>query len=158
MDSAAGHTRRSYGLNLQLYRDSRFPIPIVYHTGIHRWRLSTWCPTPPPTTPLLPFSPFCAIVRIPLNPAALAFVPFGIVLVRVRVRVHACTRAVPTVVKICCISSEMSVRSSCPARNVPRNVPTVPRYRKLVRNSVPRQWYHREKWNLYLRNWNQHWT
>ncbi len=36
---------------------------------------------PDPTTyqyPLLPFSPFCAIARIPLNPAALAFVPFGI--------------------------------------------------------------------------------
>ena len=57
------------------------------YTGIHRWRLSTWCPTPPPTTPLLLFSPFCAIARIPLHPAALAFVPFGIVLVRVRVRV-----------------------------------------------------------------------
>ena len=45
----------------------------------------------PPTTPLLPFSPFCAIARIPLNPAALAFVPFGIVLVRVRVRARACS-------------------------------------------------------------------
>ena len=40
--------------------------------------------------PLLRFFllPFCAIARIPLNPAALAFVPFGIVLVRVRVRVR----------------------------------------------------------------------
>ena len=66
----------------------RTRYPIVYHTGIHRWRLSTWCPTPPPTTPLLLFSPFCAIARSPLNPAALAFVPFGIVLVRVRVRVR----------------------------------------------------------------------
>ena len=63
---------------------SRFSI--AHTTGVHCWHLSTWCPTPPPTTPLLPFSPFCAIVRIPLNPAALAFVPFGIVLVRVRVR------------------------------------------------------------------------
>ncbi len=32
------------------------------------------------------FCLFCAIARSPLNPAALAFVPFGIVLVRVRVR------------------------------------------------------------------------
>ncbi len=59
---------------------------IIHTTDIYRWRLSTWCPTPPPTTPLLLFSPFCAIARSPLNPAALAFVPFGIVLVRVRVR------------------------------------------------------------------------
>ena len=65
---------------------TRFPIAHT-HTGINRWRfLSTWCPTPPPTTPLLPFLPFCAIARGPLNPAALAFVPFGIVLVRVRVK------------------------------------------------------------------------
>ena len=34
-----------------------------------------------------PVFAFCAIARSPLNPAALAFVPFGIVLVRVRVRV-----------------------------------------------------------------------
>ena len=58
---------------------------IAHTTGIYRWRLSTWCPTPSPTSPLLPFSPFGAIARNPLNPAALAFVPFGIVLVRVRV-------------------------------------------------------------------------
>ncbi len=51
--------------------------------------LSAQCPTPPPTKTLLPFLPFCAIARSPLNPAALAFVPFGIVLVRVRVRVAA---------------------------------------------------------------------
>ena len=45
---------------LSLKVRTRFPIPIVYHTGIHRWRLSTWSPTPPPTTPLLLFSPlFC---------------------------------------------------------------------------------------------------
>ena len=36
-----------------------------------------------PSSPV--FSPFCAVARSPLNPAALAFVPFGIVLVRVRV-------------------------------------------------------------------------
>ena len=60
---------------------------IIHTTGIYRWRLPTWCPTPPPTTRLLPFSPFCALARSPLNSAALAFVPFGIVLVRVRVRV-----------------------------------------------------------------------
>ena len=44
---------------------------------------------PPPTSPLLPFSPFCAIARNPLNPADLAFVPFGIVKVRIRVREFA---------------------------------------------------------------------
>ena len=39
---------------------------------------------PDPTTyhASSPFSPFCAVVRSPLNPEALAFVPFGIVLVR----------------------------------------------------------------------------
>ncbi len=58
---------------------NRFSID--HTTGIHRWQLSTWCSTPPPTAPLLPFSPFCAIASIPLHPAALAFVLFGIVLV-----------------------------------------------------------------------------
>ena len=59
-------------------------------TGIccwHCFQLSTQCPNPPPTKSLLPFLPFCAIARSPLNPAALAFVPLWIVLVRVRVRV-----------------------------------------------------------------------
>ena len=37
--------------------------------------------------PFSRFRPFCAVVRSPLHPAALAFVSFGIVLVRVRVRV-----------------------------------------------------------------------
>ena len=34
-----------------------FPL-CTHHTGIFRWQLSTWCPTPSPTTPLLPFFAF----------------------------------------------------------------------------------------------------
>ena len=46
-----------------------------------------------------PVFAFCAIVRSPLNPAALAFVPFGIVLVRVRVRASASA----TLLSICSV-------------------------------------------------------